>query len=381
MHKKKDRARASVVSKDLRWHKDDFISRIIALIDEIYLPVAACQGDIADRKRLLRSGLVDLINDSLEKEGATETREVTIMLSDLRGFTSMSENYPATSIIEGLNRYFSTMSEIIITQYGGTIDKFMGDSIMVIFGMPENRKDDLERALSCAVRMQLAMDEINRQNRATGMPPLYMGIGINTGRVVAGKVGSKLHSEYTIIGDEVNLASRIESFSLRGQILISENTYKHAKDYIETDKANQVLFKGKQDPVNLYELLAVKQPVPLSVPRVERRKSPRIDVNMPFMYQVIAGKNILPEIYSGRILNIGYNGVLASLAGRLEVYTEIKFTLSLSDSGEKPGDIYAKILRIEEVNGLDVANIEFTSIHIRTKKVIKSFVDRIIQGI
>jgi len=144
------------------------------------------------------------------------SREVTIVLADLRGFTAISESFPPTAVLELLNRYLGRMSEIIF-RHEGAIDKFMGDSIMVLFGAPNAHDDDVQRALACAVEMQLAMEEINDDNKRRGMPELFMGIGINTGTVMAGLLGSELYSEYTVIGDEVNLTSRIEAFSLRGQ--------------------------------------------------------------------------------------------------------------------------------------------------------------------
>jgi adenylate cyclase len=371
----------SILTQAIERNRDDLISQIITVINDVYAKNIHDQFSPADHRQLLRPRLVDLINRTLDKETATKSREVTIMLSDLRGFTAMSENYPAYSVIEMLNRYLSKMCEIIITQHTGVIDKFMGDSIMVLFTGQENRSDMVERALSCAVHMQISMDEINRRNESTGMPPLYMGIGINTGNVVTGAVGSKLHSEYTVIGDEVNLASRIESYSLRGQILISENTYQHAKDYIETDKPIRALVKGKRYPINLYELLSVNRPSPLTVPRREIRKSPRIDVDMPFTYQRVVDKKILPEKYEGRILDISYNGLLGSLAEPLEVFSEIRFPLSLSMLGGQTSDVYAKILKIRDVKGECQAHIEFTSIQIHAKDAIKSFIDRIIQGV
>jgi class 3 adenylate cyclase len=124
-----------------------------------------------------------------------------------------------------LNRYFGRMSAIIFAN-GGSIDKFMGDAIMVLFGAPIAHAEDVQHAVTCAVQMQIAMDEVNREHREQGLPELFMGIGINTGTVMAGLLGSEAYSEYTVIGDEVNLASRIEAFSLRGQVLISENTYR-----------------------------------------------------------------------------------------------------------------------------------------------------------
>ncbi len=194
---------------------------------------------------------IDLATDHSQE---VDSRQVTIHISDLRGFTSVAEKYTALGMVELLNRYFERMSEIII-RHGGTIDKFMGDAIMVLFGAPIVRDDDIEAALACAIEMQIAMDDINGQNKAYGIAPLYMGIGINTGEVVVGHLGSTLHSEYTVIGDQVNLASRVEAHSLRGQILLSENTYLLARDFIETGDVNEVKVKGKKSSLRIYELL------------------------------------------------------------------------------------------------------------------------------
>jgi len=366
--------------KTLEHSKDELISEIINLFKRLYSSDGRYEPITAAHQELIQTELTALFDNILEKESRTKTSEVTILLSDLRGFTAMAEQFPAASVVEMLNRYFSKMSEIIVTDHGGMIDKFMGDSIMVIFGARTGRSDALERALSCAVHMQIAMDEVNRENESLGLPALYMGIGINTGTVITGKVGSNLHSEYTVIGDEVNLASSIVAFSLRGQILISENTYQRAKDYIETGDPTTVFVKGKKDPVSLHELLSIKQPSQLFVPRRELRRSPRINIDMPFTYQHVDGKEILPEKYKGQIIDIGYNGLFGALPEQLEVFTEIKLTIALSMLGDEMSDIYAKVLRTKKQNGQYLTNFEFTSIHIYAKKAIKLFIDRMIQG-
>jgi adenylate cyclase len=148
--------------------------------------------------------------------GSFLSREVTILLADLRGFTTVAAKHPPDVVLDMLNRYLVRMSGIIYGN-GGSIDKFMGDAIMVLFGAPITHADDVHHAVACAVQMQIAMEELNQDHRERSLPELFMGIGINTGTVLAGLLGSEAYSEYTVIGDEVNLASRIEAFSLRGQ--------------------------------------------------------------------------------------------------------------------------------------------------------------------
>jgi adenylate cyclase len=367
--------------KTLEYSQDKLIAEIIALFQKL-CPSPGHPNETAavTQEGLLKKELATLFQSFRDQESSTRTSEVTILLSDLHGFTAMTEQYPATSVVRMLNRYFSKMSEIIVTEHGGIIDKFMGDSIMVLFGLKQGRPDDLERALSCAVHMQLAMDNINKQNESLDLPTLYMGIGVNTGTVITGKLGSDLHSEYTAIGDEVNLASRIEAYCLRGQILISENAYKQAKDYIETGEPTSVFVKGKKDQVTLYELRSVRRPRQLFVPKRDLRKSPRVEIDMPFTYQHLDGKNVLPERHKGRILDISYSGFLCFIPERLEAYTEIKLTIALSMLGDEVSDIYAKVLRSEKKKDQYATNIEFTSLHIYARKAIKLFIDRIIQG-
>jgi adenylate cyclase len=169
-----------------------------------------------------------------------------------------------------LNRYFDAMGNII-NKYDGTIDKLMGDSILVVFGFPEERATDAENALACAVEMQMTMCKLNDVNRSMYMPDLFTGIAINTGSVVVGDLGSEHYHEYTIIGDAVNLTSRIEAQCLRGQILISENTYAQIKEFIEVGPPNRVEVKGARSAVDLYELHATERPHSMEVPRREGR--------------------------------------------------------------------------------------------------------------
>jgi len=196
------------------------------------------------------------ITQSAPGGGMRESRRVTILLSDLRGFTATAERFSALAMVEALNRYLEKMSEIIL-RHGGVIDKFMGDSIMALFGAPEVMANDTEAALRCAIDMQTAMGEVNRVNEALGMAPLFMGIGINTGEVIVGPLGSHFHSEYTVIGDEVNLTSRVEAHSLRGQILLSEKAYELTRDAIEIGQINEVHVKGKKNLVRMFELKAI----------------------------------------------------------------------------------------------------------------------------
>ena len=176
-------------------------------------------------------------------------RDVTVLLADLRGFSAIVDSNPGRKVVDVLNRYLVRMCEIADVN-GGTVDKFIGDAVMLVFNAPNNQGHHARHAVTCAVQMQLAMEGINRENASGGFPPLYMGIGINSGRVMAGPLGPPLHVEYAVIGDDVNVASRIESFSLRGQVLIGEATFEQCAGFVATKARMDIFVKGKSKPVS-----------------------------------------------------------------------------------------------------------------------------------
>ncbi len=312
-----------------------------------------------------------------ERKAHNQTRDVTILLADLRGFTSISAAYPAGTVLDLLNRCFVRMSEIIFRHHG-TIDKFMGDSILVLFDAGTGR-DPVRRALACAVDMQNSMDEANRAHRAEGVPEMFFGIGINTGQVMSALLGSDLYSEYTVIGDEVNLASRIESFSLRGQVLISQSTFERCAGFVATGDPMDVFVKGKSKPVVLREVLAIPS-LGKQVPRQEIRRSPRVEVRLPFVYQMIEGGVIVPEMRDGRILDVGYHGVLAEVEEPMESFTELKMELDLPLVGVQCADLYGKVVKVIPKDGRTRIGVEFSSMSAETKANIQLFVQLLIQG-
>lgn len=302
--------------------------------------------------------------------------EATILIADLRGFTSITAALPAGTVIAMLNRCLGRMSEIVFRHHG-VVDKFMGDSIMVLFGAPVERPDDVQRALACAIEMQLAMVELNNQDRPDGIPELFMGIGINTGSVMAGRFGADFYSEYTVIGDEVNLASRIEAFSLRGQILISDNTFNHCRDFVTASEAMEVFVKGKTQPVKLRELYAIPS-LNLEVPRKEARRSIRVDVRLPCSLSVIQNKFVMPEIINATILDIGYHGILIETDYPLKVLDDVKLEFDLPLVNIKATDIYAKVIKLNHDGNRRLAGLEFTSVSPDIHMKIQLFVQLLV---
>jgi adenylate cyclase len=299
-----------------------------------------------------------------------------MLFADLRGFTAITANYPAGVVLDLLNRCFVTMSEIIV-RHRGTIDKFMGDSIMVIFS-GEQAEEGVRRALLCAVDMQVGMAWLNR-NRKSGVPELFMGIGINTGKVMAGVLGSDLYSVYTVIGEDVNLTSRIEAFSLRGQVLISDATWALCGDFARTGEPVEVFVKGRPERVRVREVVGIPS-AGKEIPRQEVRRSPRVEVSLPFSYQMVEEKIVLPGVAHGLIHDIGYHGILAELGEELALFDEVKLEIDLPLLSFRAKEVYARVVKVVSKRDRYLVGLEFTSLGADANSQIQLFVQMLIQG-
>jgi len=189
-----------------------------------------------------------------------ETLTVTILFSDIRSFTTISEEMnDAQALVRLLNEYFTEMVSIVM-QEDGVVDKYIGDAIMAVFGAPVSKKDDAVRAVRAAVRMRTALSDLNKRLTARGMRPLRTGIGVHTGVVVAGNIGSEQRMEYTVIGDAVNLASRLETSTkeMGVDVLISSDTYELVKDTCIAQAIREITVKGRSEPVMTYEVRGLR---------------------------------------------------------------------------------------------------------------------------
>jgi class 3 adenylate cyclase len=189
-----------------------------------------------------------------------ERRVVTVVMTDLRGFTATSERIPPESVVALLNLHLGAMSEIVI-EHGGTIDEFIGDALLALFGAPLAAEDDARRALTCAVEMQQAMEGVNARARELSLPEMGMGVGVHTGEVVVGNIGSERRAKYGVVGAAINLASRIQGFTLGGQILASEETLRAAGPDVSVGARFSIQAKGFRDPVSIVEVLGVGEAV------------------------------------------------------------------------------------------------------------------------
>ncbi|MFU8877355.1 MAG: response regulator, partial [Wenzhouxiangellaceae bacterium] len=185
-----------------------------------------------------------------------ERREISILLADLRGFTSFSARRDPQEVMGVVNNFLSKMTEVIIA-HGGTIDEFIGDAILALFGAPRPLEDHAQRAVACAAAMQQAMGEVNRENVANGLPEVAIGIGINTGEVVVGNIGSERRAKYGVVGHNVNMAARIEGYTEGGQTLISENTRNACGDALQVNREIRVLPKGFDHEIPIYDVSGI----------------------------------------------------------------------------------------------------------------------------
>jgi adenylate cyclase len=203
----------------------------------------------------------ELIRDPSKAKLGGERKEITVLFSDIRGFTSFSEKHEPEEVVSILNEYLGAMTNIVF-DYEGTLDKFVGDAVMALWGAPVGQPDHAERAVRCAIAMIEKLEELQKKWTAEGKTALDIGIGINTGDMVVGNMGAEgKKMDYTVIGDNVNLASRVEGLTRQynNHIIITEFTYNRVKDIVNVNELGSVTVKGKQHPVLIYDLVAMKE--------------------------------------------------------------------------------------------------------------------------
>jgi PAS domain S-box-containing protein len=295
--------------------------------------------------------------ESLDLGG--EERETTILMSDLRGFTAMTARLTPHEVIEVLNLYLEAMMDVI-SRYQGTIDEIIGDAILVIFGAPVSCDDHADKAVACGLAMQLAMRDVNRRLVAKGASELEMGIGVHTGTVIVGNIGSLRRTKYAAVGSNVNLAGRIESFTVGGQVLISEDTRGKVKAPLRIDQQFQVEPKGAVSSVRLFEIGAIGAPFDLLLPsrsKPLRPLAPPLPVRLTTLEDSFAGSTV----HEGHLTEVSDLEASVQSPLALAVLSNLKITVTETPQGNPAGDIYGKVLE-SAAESPGRARIWFTSI-------------------
>ncbi len=228
----------------------------------VQLQLKAANSALAKRNEFIRSvfgryltdDIVDTVLDSPEGLAlGGERREITILMADLRGFSTFASDRDPADVMTMVNHFLSVMTDVIL-RHGGTIDEFIGDAVLALFGAPRAFADHAPRAVACAAEMQGAMAEVNALNRAKGLPSVEIGVGVHTGEVIVGNIGSERRTKYGVVGDAVNLTARIESFTQGGQVLISAQTRDACGGVVTTRDEFTVRPKGYDRDIGLFEL-------------------------------------------------------------------------------------------------------------------------------
>lgn len=201
-------------------------------------------------EEIIRLGRVDAMAKG-------EKCEATALFADIRDFTPFAEGHSPSEVVQILNTYFTAIVDII-AKYEGRIDKFIGDCAMAVFGDIVKHEDDALRAVRAAVEIREAVARINAERERAGQPGVHFGIGINTGEMIAGNIGSSVRSDLSVIGDAVNLASRLEGFAGADEIVISQATYEKVEAHVIVENPSQIYVKGKSDPQTAYSLITVQ---------------------------------------------------------------------------------------------------------------------------
>ena len=337
-------------------------------MDELRRSLAQKNAELARAHELVRRAFGRYVSEEVATsllqspeglEMGGEEREVTILMSDLRGFTALAARLKPHDVIEFLNLYLEAMVDVI-SRYEGTIDEIIGDAILVIFGAPVACADHAAKAVACGLAMQLTMAEVNRRLVAKGAAELEMGIGIHTGRVIVGNIGSLRRTKYAAVGSNVNLAGRIESFTTGGQLLISENTREKIKSPLQLLAQFQVEPKGATRSLQLHEVGGIGEPFNLSLPAKARDLFP-LPQPLPIQFTVLEEKFVGRTVHAGRLVAASdtEGGIESELA--LVPLSNLKIELPPVAGVCPGGEIYAKVIGAA-ADASRQARVRFTSV-------------------
>ena len=264
---------------------------------------------------------------------------LTVMMSDLRGFTAMCEKVPPQDLVTMLNHYLAEMTDIIESR-NGTIIEFIGDGILAIFGAPVSSDSHADDAVAAAIEMEQKMDGINRWNFENGFPVIEMGIGINTGEVIVGNIGSERRTKYGVVGSLINLCGRIESYTTGGQIIIGPGTRKALTSIPEVAEETEVLPKGVKEPIILSRIVGLGVPYDLTY-RQNDEILKFLEEPLNISFRLIDGKHTGAKLFDGRITGYAEDCACLQTSEDIKVFDNIEI-----DGNEK---VFAKVIGKGEI--------------------------------
>jgi class 3 adenylate cyclase len=312
-------------------------------------------------KRLLDS------KDGLELGG--EIRELSILMSDLRGFTALTSTMSPEQVIRFLNRYLGKMVEIIL-DHRGIIDEIIGDGILAFFGAPEALENHPELAVACALKMQLAMEQINAQNESDGLPHLEMGVAVNTGQVVVGNIGSEKRAKYGAVGAQVNYTGRVESFTVGGQVLISKGTYERLSEKLDVRQMLEVQMKGVPGKVKLYDVKGIAGP---HGAHLSDRDETLNEMGDGIAVQVfrLDQKMMSGKGESGHITHASLTSAKVLFEQDISPWEDIRIVMERNPTSQVSPEIYGKVISVVKTDSGTEGLVRFTSVSSDAYKMLR----------
>ena len=305
----------------------------------------------------------EVMNSLVENPSALELggqrTAVTIMMTDLRGFTALAERLQPEQVVQMLNAYFEIMVDLVL-KYNGTINEIIGDALLVIFGAPQEMPDRVQRATACAIEMQNAMTGVNARNRLQGLPQLEMGIALNDTEVIVGNIGSAKRSKYGVVGSGVNMTSRIESYTVGGQILVSESVRRAAGEVLRIDGQREVLPKGGDTAMTIYEVGAIAGAYNVAL-SIKASAMVPLAQEIPLRSRILEGKNVSGKGLDVSALSLSRHGAHVRFGAPVELMANVRLNLKDVDETLSAKDLYGKITRQVGEQG-DVYLVTFTSV-------------------
>jgi class 3 adenylate cyclase len=326
--------------------------------------------------RYLSQKVVDEILENPDGRKTGGRREtVTILMADLRGFTQLSENRDPEEMVRLLNRYIERMSSIIVG-YEGVIDEIMGDGILAVFGVPERQKDDTYRAVASGIAMQNSLLELNEEFAAEGYPALQMGIGINTGSVIVGNIGSEVRMKYGVVGTAINSAAGIQSNAVGGQVLIGETTYLQTGDKVSVRPAQTVMLKGMKRPLVFYPAVKIAAPYRLELKTLPVKKE-GFEISLPFhLWQITDKKVVGGEAATGETVQISDDQMVIRTDAGLEPFSNLKLRFEFCLDAHCFEDMYAKVLAAEKEEEEGTCyRVAVTSMEAKDREILKKWME------